>query len=129
MKLKPSLFAVIAALAISTGAHAQEGWYGDGGDDRHAYWEQLRAACDYGDDRACWQLRQMRQQWRAQQYGGGGWQGGPGYGAAPPVNNKAALCAAIRNNFNNCVAQQQSAPWQHINCNAWPLQLQANRCL
>ncbi len=127
MRGKFSLFILIAALTIPAVAQAQE-WYGGGGGDydRHAYWEQLRAACDYGDDRACWRLRQMRQQRRAQEYGGGG--GGPGY-VAPPVNNKEAVCTTLRMNFNNCVAQQQANPWEHINCNAWPLQLQANGCL
>ncbi len=118
-----SLFVVIAALLIPAAVRAQEGW----GEGRHEYFERLRAACDYGDDRACWRLRQLRAERRARDWGGQG--GGPAYGAAPPVNQKAAVCAAIRNNFNNCVARQQSHPWQNINCNAWPLQLSANGCV
>ena len=94
--------------------------------ERHEYFEQLREACDYGDQNACWRLQQLREQRRARQWGGQG--GGQGY-AVPPVNNKAAVCTTLRMNFNNCVAQQQSQPWRNINCNAWPVQLSANGCL
>ena len=119
MRAKLSLI-FVAALLIPAAGRAQE-WGGG----RHEYFEQLREACDYGDENACWRLQQLREQRRARQWGG---QGGQGY-VVPPVNNKAAVCAAIRNNFNNCVAQQQSQPWRNINCNAWPLQLSASGCL
>ncbi|ARN79736.1 hypothetical protein [Methylocystis bryophila] len=132
MRARFSLFILIAALATPAVGRAQEGWYGGGDGDgyaRHEYFERLRMACDDGDDRACWRLRQMRQQRRAREYGGwGGGGGGPAY-VAPPVNKKEAVCSALRVNFNNCVAQQQSNPWQHIDCKAWPLQLSANGCL
>jgi hypothetical protein len=126
MKFKACLFVLIAALLIPAAVRAQEGWGGE----RHEYFERLREACAYGDDRACWRLRQMRAQRRAREYGDWGERRGegPAYGAAPAVNQKAAVCAAIRNNFNNCVARQQSHPWQNINCNVWPLQLNANGC-
>ena len=127
MRGKLSLFFVIAALVIPAAGRAQEGWYGG----RHEYFERLRVACEYGDDRACWRLRQMREERRAREYGDWGERrgGGPAYGAAPNVNNKAAVCATIRNNFNNCVARQQSSRGQHIDCKVWPLQLSANGCL
>jgi len=121
MRAKLSLVIVIAALLIPAAGRAQE-WGGG----RHEYFERLRYACANGDEDACWRLQQLRAQRRARDWGGQG--GGQGY-VVPPANNKAAVCAAIRNNFNNCVAHQQSQPWHNVNCNAWPLQLSANGCL
>ncbi len=123
MRAKLSLVIVAAALLIPAAGRAQE-WGGGG---RHQYFEQLREACDYGDENACWRLQQLREQRRARQWGGQG--GGQGYVVVPPGNNKAALCTTLRANFNNCVAQQQSQPWRNINCNAWPVQLSASGCL
>ena len=122
MRAKLSRVILAAALLIPAAGRAQE-WGGGG---RHQYFEQLRQACDYGDENACWRLQQLREQRRARQWGGQG--GGQGY-VVPPANNKAAVCTALRMNFNNCVAQQQSQPWRNINCNAWPVQLSASGCL
>ena len=126
MKIKSYFFVVFAALVIPAAPRAQEGWY----EGRHEYFEQLRAACEYGDERACWRLREMRRERHEHEDRdwGGRREGGPAYGAAPNVNTKAAVCAAIRNNFNNCVAQQQSGRRGHVDCNAWPLELKANGC-
>jgi hypothetical protein len=120
MRAKLSLI-IAAVLLIPAAGRAQES-----GGGRHEYFEQLREACDYGDENACWRLQQLRRQHRAREWGGQG--GGQGY-VVPPANNKAAVCTALRMNFNNCVAQQQSQPWRNINCNAWPVQLSASGCL
>lgn len=118
MRAKLSLLIVFTALLIPAAGRAQE-W----GEGRHQYFERLRYACANGDEDACWRLQQLRAERREREGGG------QGYAVVPPVNNKAARCAEIRNSFNNCVAQQQSSPWQHVNCNAWPLQLSASGCL
>jgi len=127
MKVKFCLLASIALLMIPAVARAQEWGY----EGRHEYFEQLRAACADGDERACWRLREMRRE--RHEHEDRDWgerrEGGPAYGAAPNLNSKAAICAAIRNNFNNCVARQQSNRGGHIDCNAWPLELEANGCL
>jgi len=127
MRVKLLLFVVIAALAVPAVARAQEGSL----EGRHEYFERLRAACEDGDEQACWRLREMRRERheREEREWGERGEGGPPYAAAPSGNNKAAVCSAIRNNFNNCVMQQQSNPGRHIDCNAWPLELQANGCL
>jgi hypothetical protein len=126
MRVKLSLFVVIAALAIPVIARAQEG----SPEDRHEYFQRLRMACEDGDEHACRRLREMRRERheREEREWGERGEGGPPYAAAPGVNNKAALCSAIQNNFNNCVARQQSNPGQPIDCNAWPLELKANGC-
>jgi len=35
--------------------------------DRHEHMHWLRSACEAGDERACWRLREMREAWRERQ--------------------------------------------------------------
>ena len=45
------------------------------------------------------------------------------FGAPPQVADpKVALCAAIENNYNNCLRHQ------HDGCPAWVIELNANHC-
>ena len=151
------MVAAFALTASASIAHAQEEWREEWREERHERMERLRAACEDGDERACWRLREMRREWREHEERREwrereerrererDWderedtrrgypprdQGGqpPLSGGVPKLSGKEALCAAIRNNFNNCVARQQANPGQHINCNAWPIELEANHCL
>jgi hypothetical protein len=123
--------ASLTLAAMAPQVHAQ-GW-GDGDGDGYGRWQWLRQACDNGDDRACWKLRQMRRRWREGEGGGGGggwngggggWNGGGGGWngqPAPQVDPRVARCLPIQNNYNACVRAKKD-------CAAWIYELQANGC-
>ncbi len=59
--------------------------------------------CESGDERACERLRHMRHE-EHEERERGEYQGERGGGAPPPVADpRVALCAAIENNYNNCL--------------------------
>jgi hypothetical protein len=113
------LFIVGLALAVSAPlARAQEEWQGE----RRERMERLREACENGDDRACEHLRHMRHEEREEREQRE-YQGERGGGAPPPVADpKVALCAAIENNYNNCLKHQ------HDGCPTWVVELKTNHC-
>ena len=118
MKTKLLIIAGLALAISAPLARAQEEWQGE----RREHMERLREACESGDDRACERLRHMRHEWREERERRE-YQGERGGGAAPPVADpKVALCAAIENNYNNCLRHQ------HDGCPAWVVQLKANHC-
>jgi hypothetical protein len=117
MKTKLLIMAGLALAISAPLARAQEDWQGE----RRERMERLREACENGDDRACERLRNMRHEWR-EEHRGREHEDEHG-GAAPPVADpKVALCAAIENNYNNCLKHQ------HDGCPAWVVQLKANHC-
>jgi hypothetical protein len=62
------IIAALAIIGLAASARAQEYWLTSGG----GYKQQLRYACENGDEEACWRLQQMhnqrqqRQEWREQ---------------------------------------------------------------
>lgn len=68
MPAKIWILAALTILGSASLATAQQ--WGGGPEDWHGgrgeYMHRLREACDYGDDRACWRLRHMREEWREQ---------------------------------------------------------------
>ena len=52
--------AVIGVACSAVTARAQEDWR----EERHEHMERLHRACEAGDERACWRLREMRQEGR-----------------------------------------------------------------
>jgi hypothetical protein len=116
MKLKLLLIAGLALAISAPLARAQEGG------ERREYMHELRRDCEDGDERACERLRHMRHEEHEdrEQHE---YQGERGAGAAPPVADpKVAICAAIENDYNNCLKHQ------HDGCPAWVVQLKANHC-
>jgi TPR repeat protein len=59
------LFAAAMFLVVGSAvtARAQEDWRGE----RHEHMHWLRRACEAGDERACWRLREMHEAWRERQ--------------------------------------------------------------
>ena len=114
---------LIAGLAVAFSAplaRAQD--YGD----RREYMHELRRDCEEGDERACERLRHMRheqEERERREYPGERGERAP----APVGDPKVALCAAIENNYNNCI-RQQSGPGRHEGCGAWVIELKANHC-
>ena len=51
---------VIGVACSAVTARAQEDWR----EERHGHMERLHRACEAGDERACWRLREMRHEWR-----------------------------------------------------------------
>ena len=120
MKTKLLLIAGLALTISATLARAQD-------EGRREYMHELRVDCENGDDRACERLRHMRHEEREEREREE-YQGEPGRGAPPLVADpKVALCAAIENNYNNCV-REQSGPGRHEGCGAWVIELKANHC-
>jgi len=121
MKTKLLLIAGLALAISAPLARAQE----DG--ERREYMHELREACENGDERACERLRHMRHE-EHEERERREYEGERGGGAPPPVADpKVALCAAIENNYNNCV-REQSGPGRHEGCGAWVIELKANHC-
>ena len=121
MKTKLLLIAGLALAISAPLARAQE----EG--DRREYMHELHEACENGDERACERLRHMRHE-EHEERERNEYQGERGWGAPPPVADpKVALCAAIENNYNNCV-REQSGPGRHGDCGAWVIELKANHC-
>ena len=54
--------ALLTSLAFFLPLATAQEWGGGRGE----YMHQLREACEFGDDRACWRLRHMRDEWRQQ---------------------------------------------------------------
>jgi hypothetical protein len=52
--------AVIGVACFAAPACAQEDWR----EERHEHMERLHRACEAGDERACWRLREMRHEQR-----------------------------------------------------------------
>jgi len=110
------LIAGLALVISAPRARAQE----EG--ERHEYMRELRGDCENGDERACERLRHMRHE-EHEERERGDYQGERGGGAPPSVADpKVALCAAIENNYNNCLRHQ------HDGCPAWVIELKANHC-
>ena len=105
------------ALAISAPlARAQE-W-----GERRECMEDCAGIARTATSSACEQLRHMRHEEREEREQHE-YQGERGGGAPPPVADpKVALCAAIENNYNNCLKHQ------HDGCPAWVIELKANHC-
>jgi hypothetical protein len=83
---------------------------------------ELHEACENGDERACERLRHMRHE-EHEERERREYQDERGGGAPPQVADpKVALCAAIENNYNNCLRHQ------HDGCPAWVIELNANHC-
>ncbi|MGA9824507.1 MAG: hypothetical protein WBQ53_06625 [Methylocystis sp.] len=116
MKTKLLLIAGLALAISAPLARAQD----EG--ERREYMHELRRDCESGDDGACERLRHMRHEGYEERERGG-YQGERGGGAPPPVADpRVALCAAIENNYNNCLKHQ------HDGCPAWVIELKANHC-
>ena len=123
MKTKLLIIAGLALAISAPLASAQEDW----GEHREERMHELRRDCESGDERACERLRHMRHEGREDQeredrrrHEDREERGG---GAPPPVADpKVALCAAIENNYNNCLRHQ------HDGCPAWVIELKANHC-
>jgi hypothetical protein len=120
MKTKLLIIAGLALAISAPLASAQEDW----GEERM---RELRADCANGDDRACERLGHMRREHEEREHGErerGERERGERRGDAPPpvADPKVALCAAIENNYNNCLRHQ------HDGCPAWVVELKANHC-
>lgn len=117
MNTKLLIIVGLALALFAPSVRAQEGWQGE----RREHMERLREACESGDDQACERLGHMRHEehedhrWREHE---------DERGSAPPpsADPKVALCAAIENNYNNCIRHQ------HDGCPAWVVELKANHC-
>ena len=116
MKTKLLLIAGLALAISAPLARAQ-----DQGK-RREYMHELHEACESGDERACERLRHMRHE-EHEERERREYQDERGGGAPPQVADpKVALCAAIENNYNNCLRHQ------HDGCPAWVIELNANHC-